>query len=59
MSVSGVGKKINTVQFDAADMADFEEAFELFDKDGDGTISTTELKNLLRCFGKKATDNDV
>jgi len=40
-------------------MADFEEAFELFDKDGDGTISTTELKNLLRCFGKKATDKDV
>ena len=52
-------KKINAVQFDAADMADFEEAFELFDKDGDGTISTTELKNLLRCFGKKASDNDV
>jgi len=47
------------VQFDDADMADFEEAFELFDKDGDGTISTTELKNLLRCFGKKASDQEV
>jgi calmodulin len=40
-------------------MADFEEAFELFDKDGDGTISTGELKNLLRCFGKKATEDEV
>jgi calmodulin len=41
------------------DIADFEEAFELFDKDGDGTISTAELKNVLRCFGKTATDTEV
>ena len=40
-------------------MADFEEAFELFDKEGDGTIGTGELKNLLRCFGKKATEDEV
>jgi Ca2+-binding EF-hand superfamily protein len=46
-------------EFDPQDMADFEEAFDLFDIDGDGTISTTELKNLLRCFGKKATDDVV
>lgn len=46
-------------KFEDADMADFEEAFELFDKDGDGTISTGELKNLLRCFGKKATEDEV
>ena len=42
-----------------AQRAEYEEAFELFDKDGDGTISTGELKNLLRCFGQKATDDDV
>ncbi len=45
--------------FDEADMADFEEAFELFDKDGDGTICSSELKNLLRCFGKQASDDEV
>ena len=31
-------------------LEEYWEAFELFDKDGDGTISTGELKNLLRCF---------
>ena len=35
------------------------EAFELFDKDGDGTISTGELKNLLRCFDVDLPDEKV
>ena len=47
------------LEFDESDMADFEEAFELFDKDGGGTISGSEFKSLLRCFGKKASDKDV
>ncbi len=40
-------------------MANYEEAFELFDKDGTGTICLSELKNLLHCFGKKGTDKDI
>ena len=51
--------KIRKLEFDDQDMADFEEAFELFDKDGGGTISQSEFKSLLRCFGKKASDKDV
>ena len=35
---------------DSVALEEYWEAFELFDKDGDGTISTGELKNLLRCF---------
>ena len=38
---------------------EYREAFDLFDKDGDGTISTGELKNLLRCFGQVYTDDEV
>ena len=40
-------------------MDEYREAFDLFDKDGDGTISTGELKNLLRCFGQICTDDEV
>ena len=55
-----MNKKINsTPKFDEQDLADFEEAFELFDKDGNGTICASELRNLLRCFGKKATEDEV
>ena len=48
----------------AADIPDdvleeYFEAFELFDKDGDGTISTGELKNLLRCFDVDLPDDEV
>ena len=52
-------EKKKTYVFTDAEIADFEEAFELFDKDGDRTMSAPELKNLLRCFGKKASDKDV
>ena len=40
-------------------LEEYKEAFELFDKDGDGTISTGELKNLLRCFDLELPDEQV
>jgi len=39
-------------------LEEYWEAFELFDKDGDGTISTGELKNLLRCFDIDELDDE-
>ena len=44
---------------DGGSLEEYWEAFELFDKDGDGTISTGELKNLLRCFDVDLPDEDV
>ena len=30
----------------------FDEAFSLYDKEGNGTLEETDLKHLLRCFEK-------
>ena len=33
--------------------SEFKEAFSLFDKDGDGTITTKELGTVMRSLGQK------
>ena len=36
-----------------------QEAFDLFDKDGDGTISVNELSSLFRCFGARKNPEEL
>ncbi|XP_052766940.1 neo-calmodulin-like [Mya arenaria] len=38
---------------------EFREAFSLFDKDGDGMITTQELGIVMKSLGQKPTDNDL
>ncbi|CAC5372060.1 CALM [Mytilus coruscus] len=40
-------------------VSDFKEVFELFDKDGDGTITTKELDTVMRSLGQNPTENEV
>jgi len=40
-------------------VAEFKEAFMLFDKDEDGTITTIELKSVMESLGQRPTDEDV
>lgn len=38
---------------------EYEEAFEMFDKDKDGTISAYELATAMRSLGQEPTDHEV
>ncbi|KAI8988919.1 calmodulin [Pilobolus umbonatus] len=40
-------------------IADYREAFSLFDKDGDGSITTKELGTVLRSIGKNPTEAEL
>ncbi len=46
-------------QLSEEQIAEFKEAFALFDKDGDGTISNNELRTVLQSLGQEITDEEL
>ncbi|KAG0318244.1 phospholipid scramblase 1 [Linnemannia gamsii] len=44
---------MSTNNFTQEELTSFKESFDTFDKNGDGAISASELKSLLRIVGEK------
>ena len=46
-------------QLTEEEIGEFKEAFTLFDKDGDGTITTKELGTIMRSLGQNPTEDEL
>ncbi|CAL8316340.1 unnamed protein product [Merluccius merluccius] len=49
----------STLKLNAPFKREFKEAFSLFDKDGDGTITTKELGTVMRSLGQNPTEAEL
>nr|QCS27825.1 XCaMP-G [synthetic construct] len=58
-NILGHKLEYNTKQLTEEQIAEFKEAFSLFDKDGDGTITTKELGTVLRSLGQNPTEAEL
>lgn len=54
-----ISNEMSLFQLTEEQIAEFKEAFSLFDKDGDGTITTKELGTVMRSLGQNPTEAEL
>lgn len=52
-------KQVLSERLTEEQIREYNDAFQAFDKDGNGYITTKELKSLMRCLGCNPTDSEV
>ena len=59
MSISTIGGASGHLTITEDQKKEYEEAFSLFDKNGDGTITVNELATVMRSLGSNPTNSEL
>ena len=54
-----MAQKSSTIVLTDEQRTEFREAFDLFDRNGDGSITSNELGHVMRCLGQEPSETEI